>query len=423
MLIAGAIALAGTWTYTARVLIPYQIADSAAHDRPRGNLSDLYPRWLGARELLLHGRDPYSAEISQEIQAGYYGRVLDPAHPADPKDQQGFVYPLYVVFYLAPTVHAQFAPVQHVFFWILVILTVASVPIWLRALRWSPSVCGQLSIVAFTLGSLGAMQGLKLQQLTLFVVPLIALAVLLLINDHPAIAGVLLALATIKPQLVWLLLLCLLIWTAGDWRKRWRWLVSFLVTMAILATASELVLPHWIPKFLHAMAEYRKYTGSTSVVEELIPRPWSWLLELIALAATLYAAWSSRRAAASSVEFAHTMSAVLAVTVFILPAFAPYNQLLLLPAILLTIRERDLIWRQGLALRAILIVMAVLLVWPWLVSALLAALSYLVAPVLLEKYWALPFWTSLAIPVAVGALMLFYTLRTRFTSSGEQGTA
>jgi hypothetical protein len=86
------------WTYADCVLIPYQKAFAFSHDRPRGNLSDLYPRWLGARELLLHGRDPYSAEVTSEIQAGYYGRPLDASRPYDPRDQAGFAYPVYVAF-------------------------------------------------------------------------------------------------------------------------------------------------------------------------------------------------------------------------------------------------------------------------------------------------------------------------------------
>src|SRR5271154_1054272 len=65
---------AAVWSYADRVLIPYQVVDAAAHGRPRGNLSDLYPRWVGARELLLHGRDPYSSEVTREIQIGFYGR-------------------------------------------------------------------------------------------------------------------------------------------------------------------------------------------------------------------------------------------------------------------------------------------------------------------------------------------------------------
>lgn len=89
-----ALLLAGSmWFYVQHVLIPHQRAEAVLFGIPRGNLSDLYPRWLGARELLLHGRDPYSAEVTKEIQAGYYGRPLDPALPHDPKDEQGLLTP------------------------------------------------------------------------------------------------------------------------------------------------------------------------------------------------------------------------------------------------------------------------------------------------------------------------------------------
>ena len=107
------------WFYVQRVLIPYEKADSAAHQRPRGNLSDLYPRWLGARELLLHHRNPYGDDITTEIQKGYYGRELDPSRPDDPKDRQGFAYPVYVVFLLAPLIGLPFHGVQIFFHWLL----------------------------------------------------------------------------------------------------------------------------------------------------------------------------------------------------------------------------------------------------------------------------------------------------------------
>jgi hypothetical protein len=101
-LVLAVVASASTWFYMDGILRTQQIADAAAHGTPRGNLSDLYPRWLGARELLLRGRNPYSPEMTREIQRGYYGRPLDPRLPGDPKDQQGFAYPVYVVFLLAP---------------------------------------------------------------------------------------------------------------------------------------------------------------------------------------------------------------------------------------------------------------------------------------------------------------------------------
>ncbi len=125
------LASASTWFYVNRILRPQQVAEAAAHSRPRGNLSDLYPRWLGARELLLHGRNPYSAGITREIQQGYYGRPLDPTLPNDPKDQQGFAYPAYVVFLLAPTVNLPFDTVQVGFRWFLVALAAGSILLWL----------------------------------------------------------------------------------------------------------------------------------------------------------------------------------------------------------------------------------------------------------------------------------------------------
>src|SRR6202045_3352812 len=124
------------WFYVQRVLVPYQRADAQTHDRPRGNLSDLYPRWLGARELLLHKRNPYSPEITQEIQTGYYGRPLDPSRPDDPRDEQRFAYPVYVVFLRAATISLAFDVVRAGFQWLLVGIAVVSVLLWFRVLCW-----------------------------------------------------------------------------------------------------------------------------------------------------------------------------------------------------------------------------------------------------------------------------------------------
>ncbi|HEY4052302.1 MAG TPA: hypothetical protein VGL74_01075, partial [Terriglobales bacterium] len=82
--------LAGMWLHVDRVMVGHQVAEAVRLGSPRGNLSDLYPVWYGSRELLLHGRNPYSAEVTREIQAGYYGRPLDPSRSADPTNQQAF---------------------------------------------------------------------------------------------------------------------------------------------------------------------------------------------------------------------------------------------------------------------------------------------------------------------------------------------
>lgn len=422
LVLTAALYTAGMWLYVQRVLVPHQIADAAATGRPRGNLSDLYPRWVGARELLLHGRDPYSPEVTREIQAGYYGRPLDPDRPEDPKDQQGFAYPVYVVFLLAPTLSFPFAVVQRVFWWVLLALTAASIPLWLRVLRWTLPVWAKAALIILTLGSFAVVQGLKLQQISLLVAALIPIAIALLVTDHPIPAGILLALATIKPQLVWLLLLWLGLWTLGDWRRRHRWALSFLTTMAIFFLAAEIWLPHWIARFWQAVHAYRSYSDAVPLLDKLIPPPWSRLPELAVLIAAAYVGWRHRRFAADTEAFASGVGLMLASTLLLVPTYAPYNQVLLIPAVLLLAREREAIWQRTVA-RFLWIVVAILLGWPWLAAAALAVLSFLWPAYAVEKLWVLPAWTVLTFPVGVVALMLLRSFQKPFIGPADPSTS
>ena len=411
----------GMWTYIDRVLISHQTADAASRDRPRGNLSDLYPRWIGARELLLRGRDPYSQEVTREIQAGYYGRALDLSRPYDPRDQAGFAYPVYVVFTLAPTVRLPFRIVQKGFFWMLAILTAASTLLWLRLLQWSAPPWIKISLLALTLGNLGVVQGLKLQQMSLLVAGLIAIAIMLLVADYAVAAGILLAVATIKPQLMVLLLLWLAIWTVADWRRRYRLAISFLATMALLLAASEWYLPHWIPRLWQAVHEYQQYTGARSVLDSLIGTPWSWMLEAVALAAMLGACYRERRQGANTGAFAFTISLVLATTVLLVPISAPYNHVLLIPALLLLAKERRTIWQSNPVIRVLFLITAGLIFWPWLSSVVLAGLSFVLPAQTVEGAWAIPSWTLTQVPVGVAALMLVHYYQRNFTGPSGWG--
>jgi Glycosyltransferase family 87 len=414
---------AGTWLYAYRVLIPSQVAYAAVHGLPHGNHSDLYPRWVGARELLLHGRDPYTMEITREIQMGFYGRVLPPDQPGVAQNyQQGFYYPVYIAFFLAPTFDLPFKTVQHGFFWVLFALTVVTIPLWLRLLRWPVPLWAQMAMVVFTIGSLPLMQGLTLGQMTMVVAPLLAGALVLLAWDRQFAAGVLLALATIKPQLVWLVLLWLAIWTLGDWRRRYRWAASFLLSMAVLCAAAEYYLPHWIFRFWQAIREYRSYTGEMSSTAMLVG-PWSRALELLALAFMTAICWRERRQAANSAAFAVLISLVLSITVLLVPSYGPYNQALLLPALLIMVRERRKIWKKDLVNRFLAVLTIVLIGWPWLTSVVLTGLSFVLAPETVQRGSLIPVWTALGIPAAVAAAMLVYAGQRTFAASEEATTS
>ena len=398
------------WFCVNRILVGHQVADAAANGRPRGNLSDLYPRWLGARELLLQHRNPYGEDVALEIQKGYYGRALDPARPGDPRDRQGFAYPVYVVFLLAPLIGFSFHTVQLVFYWLLIALTAATVPLWLRALGWRLPCVGIAIAIALTLGSAPAVQGIKLQQLSLLVAALLAGSAACVASGYLFCGGAILALATIKPQLAWPMVLWLLLWAASHWKARRRLVFGFAVVMGGLLVASELVLPGWMKMFLEAIRQYHQYTQNESVLDQLV----NWflgshggqILAAIACLASMRLLWTLRREAPGATGFAGALAVVLSLTVLVVPMYAPYNQVLLLPAIFFLSREQvvsmaglrsasPLVWAAGLALA-----------WQWIASLGLSALWFL-SPAAALSGWKAPFYTTFALPVLIFALAMF----------------
>lgn len=403
------LAAASMWFYVDRILVSYQVADAAVHDRPRGNLSDLYPRWLGARELLRHGRNPYSPEITVEIQKGYYGRALDASRPDDPRDQQGFAYPAYVVFLLAPLIGFSFHTVQLFFHWLLIVVTAGSVVLWLRALRWKLPPLVIVSAMVLTLGSVPAVQGIKLQQLTLLVAALLAASAASVASGLLLLGGGLLALATIKPQLAWPMVAWLFVWAASDWKARRRFVYGFAVVMVILLAGSEVVLPGWWRMFLNAVREYHRYTQNESVLDQLVNwmagRYGGMILAGVAGLASVPSLWTQRLEPAGSEKFGHAIALVLALTVLIVPMYAPYNQVLLLPAILWLAREMSGMNAGSRAMRIVYVIAGLALAWQWIASMGLTA-AWFVSQAAALRGWKLPFFATFALPVLVYMLVL-----------------
>ncbi len=408
LIILGAMFLAlSMWIWIQKIAIPHQQAESTALGSPRGNLSDLYPRWLGARELLLHHRDPYGEDITREIQIGYYGRVLDHSRANDPKDQQAFAYPVYVALLLAPTVEMPFPIVQRIAFWLFAALTAASVLLWLHALGWRISATAMTVWFLLTLSSFPAIQGIKLQQLSLLVSALLAAFMYALARRHFVWAGILLAVATIKPQLVALPILWLCIWTVGNWRVRQRVLWSFGITVAALAVAGELLLPGWINEFRTALAAYYQYTGGgNSVLDVALTPIWGRVAAVLLVCVLGFVTWNLRRADERTAEFQWSVSMTLAVTLAVIPMFAPYNQLLLLPGIMLIIRSIRGLWARGTLSRFMVVITMLAIFYQWIAAAALVIASVFLPAVTVQRAWGLPFYLSFALPIMIPALLL-----------------
>lgn len=355
--------------YYQGLLLPLRRSEFRLANAPPGNWSDLYPRWRGARELLLHGRNPYSPEVTREIQRGFYGRPLDPSNPHDPVDQEGFAYPLYVVFLLAPLLAFPFSAVQTAFVVILLLLTLASLFFWLHGmrLRFSRSLL-MLSVIAL-ISSYPVLDGLHLQQLTLLVAAIMAASIAALGGNRLFLAGVLLACASIKPQLVFLLAAGLVLWALADWRGRKLFLAGFGLAMLLLLAFAELLLPGWFGLWRQAGASYLAYVRPSLLAGILGPT-----VGLVASGAAVFGSvalfWYFRRHGPGSQHFNFLVVTALFVSTLVAPnaGSAKYNLVLLLPAGLWLFSFGGRFQTTGVLARFSWLLAVNGLLWQWLLA-------------------------------------------------------
>lgn len=368
----------GYWHWVRYILAPANRAVVLATGRPIGNNSDLYPRWLGARELLLRGRDPYSPELTREMQIGFYGRPLNPQdHPSDPAAKESFVYPLYVVFLLAPTVHMQFRMVDEIFRWLLLGSIALSVPLWMRALRFSASWPLVVSGMLLATSSSPAAQEFFQQNLSALVIFFLAAAAAATVARRLTLAGILLALSTMKPDTSGLMVLCCLFWAIAQWRERQRLVWAFSSTLTALVLGAEGLSPGWIGRFLAAIREYPTYGTDPTILDVLLPALLAKLAAISLVFLLILVCWRWSKAPADSDYFVWALAWAAAVTLVVLPKLAAYNALLLVPALLVLLARYSRTQEHRLFARAMIKATFACQLWQWIAATLLSIWSIL----------------------------------------------
>ncbi len=398
-----------SWLYVHRILVPWTSYLHLQKGYVVAQISDLYSPWVGTRELLLHRRNPYSPEVSHEIQIVFYGHAINQTYTkpgVELVDEQRFAYPVYEVFLTAPLVYAKFSDVQRWAPFVLGSLIALNIFFCVSILHWRPPWETVAAILLFTLGSPQIVQGLRLQQLAIVEACLLTAGAWCVGKNHVVAAGVLLALSTIKPQMALLPLCWFAIWAVGDWHRRWRLPASFVATMVALVAAGELLLPGWPRYFLAGLAAYRKYAMPTSSLRVALGDSLGEILGGILVLVLLAFAWQNRKEAGDSRRFTSILGMFLMCALLTFPLFTPFNQVLLILPVLLLLHD----WKT--LPRFSCLVFILLLSWPSILSLVL-----LLFPPSTTSPSQLPLLPSLLVPFAPFILPLLLITISRHESS------
>ena len=85
----------------------------------------------------------------------------------------------------------------------------------------------------------------------------IAGAFLAIKNKHDELAGVLIALTTIKPQVVILVVIYVLVWAI--FQRRYKIIAWFIITLVLLIASGSLLIPDWVMQNLREILRYPGY--------------------------------------------------------------------------------------------------------------------------------------------------------------------
>ncbi|GAB4536651.1 MAG: hypothetical protein Kow0063_22450 [Anaerolineae bacterium] len=296
---------------------------------------DFHHPWVGIRAMLRDGANPYSHEVSLMIQKQLLGRASRPG-----EQQENFVYPLHLMVLFAPFALLPLPVAQALWFSVLEVSIIVFIIVAPRAVGWHPPTWLLALTALFTIGYYSSVWAMILGQISIVVAAFVALTWWGLRTERWILAGVCLALTTVKPQMSFLLVPALLIW--GGYRRRWSFIAAFSASFIIIILLPLPWLPDWPLEWVEAANRYAGYTAFDPPLIMLTGSVWvAGAVTVLLLAYTAFFYWR-RRPERQDVIFNWALSMLVVISALIAPRTTHVNQLaLLLPLFFIFSRSKN----------------------------------------------------------------------------------
>jgi hypothetical protein len=206
---------------------------------------------------------------------------------------------------------------------------------------------GILLVAGVSLWSGQALSALVLGQVSSLVLMALVLGAWWLHTSRDRLAGAALFLATIKPQVTYLVLLLLLLWVIRH--RRWQVLWGMIAVAAMSMAIVWIVFPRWVPAYVNLLSGHRSllFQYATATVGSLVEALWG--TNLFRFAGLLLLPFvPSLLQLVDSWGWLTAMNAALLISVPLAPYGFNADQVVLFPAIIQII---SWLWRRDLPLR------------------------------------------------------------------------
>jgi hypothetical protein len=302
-------------------------------------------QWVSLRGFLIDSISPYSQESVNQAQRLVYGRLAQPG-----EDQMRFISPLYsaVIFFpiaLIPDIDMARAVWMTILEVALLLLAYFSI----RLVNWRPGLVGMVLFFLFAVFWFHSFQPLIEGDPIILVALMLVGALIAIRNGADELAGLLLALTTIRLNVILLPLLFILLWAGAHRRSTILWWMGG--TTLLLSAIAALLQPNWILQNAWQIISFESNAppgNIRTVLIELLPEMGNrvgWAVMAV-VAVIVAVEWFILRRA----EFRGFLWAIyltIVASMWLGPYTDPGNYILILPVLVLIFAMWEERWRRG----------------------------------------------------------------------------
>ncbi len=220
--------------------------------------SDHFSLWYSVNKLVTEQRSIYDPQNGTEV-------VALNSIPVDPIEG-GFYYPAHLIIFFLPIARLPY-PIAH-FLWIIAVQLFLIIGLFLiyKEINWPHSVNQFTVLLILSILFIPNLQNTIWGQYNSIGVLFLALVYITLRRKEYFLSGVLTIGLTFKPQNYLLPLLFLLFWALSQ-RKRWNYIIGFLISCFGFWLFAEFFEPNWVVSFFHRLIIYNGFHQSLGVLD------------------------------------------------------------------------------------------------------------------------------------------------------------
>ncbi|MBI9035639.1 MAG: DUF2029 domain-containing protein [Bacteroidales bacterium] len=307
---------------------------------------DFLTHWIGTRELFFEGSSPYNEQAVEKVQ-----EFTKFDNASIEQKNFDFEYPLYsVAVYFPFALIPDFIFARALWMTLLEVSLILIVYFSFRLVNWEPGILKYGLILLFILIDFHSLYALINGNMIILITLFITVGVFALKIKADELAGVLLALSTIKLDISILILVFIFSWALKN--QRLKMVGWFFATLLVLSLSTMLLQSNWILEFLLAYLRNFGEVGKSTIANALVgifPGLSDWLTWVIAglFSINLLMEWRAIRKNMKLSSFLWVLGLTMVIVFWIGIPSGPIDFILLFPVLIFIFSLWDGRWKSG----------------------------------------------------------------------------